>query len=63
MCWEEVGDRKLMWLELVHITLEKVRIINDRIKATQDKHKSYTSIKKRPLEFNVGDKVFLKVAS
>lgn len=63
VCWEEVGDRKLMWLELVHITLEKVRIINDRIKATQDRHKSYTGIKKRPLEFNVGDKVFLKVAS
>jgi hypothetical protein len=32
------------------------------MKAAQDKQKSYTNRRKRPLEFNVGDKVYLKVA-
>jgi hypothetical protein len=32
------------------------------MKAAQDKQKSYTNRRKRPLEFNMGDKVYLKVA-
>lgn len=51
-----------MWLELVYITSEKVRIINDRTKAAQNRCKSYTNIKRRPLEFNMRDIIFLKMA-
>jgi len=32
LCWEEVGDRKLYGAQLVQITIEKVRIIKDRMK-------------------------------
>ena len=32
LCWEEVGDRKLYGAKLVQITIEKVRIIKDRMK-------------------------------
>ncbi|XP_073263532.1 uncharacterized protein [Populus alba] len=62
LCWEEVGDKKLYGAELVQITTEKVRIIKDQMKAAQDRHKKYADIRRRPLEFCPGDKLFLKVA-
>jgi hypothetical protein len=33
MCWEEVGDRKLIGFKLVEVTSEKVKIIKSRMKA------------------------------
>jgi hypothetical protein len=62
VCWEEVGDRQLIGLELVQITSEKIKIIKNRMKAAQDRQKSYADNRRRPLEFEIGDKVFLKVA-
>jgi len=62
LCWEEVGDRKLYGAELIQITTEKVRIIKDQMKVAQDRQKKYADIRRRPLEFCPGDKVFLKVA-
>ena len=41
---------------------EKIRIIRDRMKTCQDRQKSYADRRRRPLEFNVGDRVYLKVA-
>jgi hypothetical protein len=63
VCWEEVGDRQLIGPELIQITFEKIKIINNIMKATQDRQKSYVDNRRRPLEFEIGDKVFLKVAS
>jgi hypothetical protein len=39
-----------------------VRTIRDRIKAAQDRQKKYADVRRRPLEFSMGDQVFLKVA-
>ena len=50
-------------MELIEITLETVRIIRERHKTAQDQQKSYANIRRRKLEFEVGDMVFLKVAS
>lgn len=61
ICWEEISDRKLIGPNILYITSEKVRIIRDRMKATQDRKKSYVNVRRRPLEFNVGDRVFLKL--
>jgi len=36
VCWEEVGDKKLIGLKLVQITIEKVKIIKDRMKKAHD---------------------------
>ena len=47
---------------MVQITTEKVKIIKDRMKAAQDRQKRYADVRRRPLEFNVGDRVYLKVA-
>ena len=44
-------------------TLKKVKIIWERLKVTQDRQKTYVITWKKELEFEVGDMVFLKVAS
>ena len=48
--------------ELVQVTTKKVRTIRHHIKAIQDRQKKYANVRRRPLEFSVGDQVFLKVA-
>jgi exosome complex RNA-binding protein Rrp4 len=40
---------------------EKVQIIQQHMKAAQSRQKSYADKRRRPLEFNVGDYVYLKV--
>jgi hypothetical protein len=60
--WEEVGERKLLGPEMVQLTTDKVRVIGKRMEEAQDKQKSYMDSRRRPLEFQVGDKIFLKVA-
>jgi len=42
-------------------TIEKVRVIQDRMRATQSQQESYADKRRRPLEFEAGDHVFLKV--
>jgi hypothetical protein len=59
---KKVGDRQLFRSELVQVTLEKIKIIKDRMKETYDRQKSYADNRRRPLEIGIGDKVFLKVA-
>ena len=63
LCQDEIGERKLNDVELIETTLEKIQISQDRLKVAQDRQKSYTNTWKRELEFEVGDMVFLKVAS
>ncbi|KAJ0969832.1 hypothetical protein J5N97_022709 [Dioscorea zingiberensis] len=62
ICWDEVGEHKLLGPELVQITTEKIRLIKERLLAAQSRQKSYTDNKRRKLDFQVGDHVFLKVS-
>ncbi|GJU94046.1 putative reverse transcriptase domain-containing protein [Tanacetum coccineum] len=48
--------------EIIHETTEKIFKIRDRMQAARDRQKSYADKRRRPLEFEVGDKVMLKVA-
>ncbi|GKC82219.1 reverse transcriptase domain-containing protein, partial [Tanacetum coccineum] len=48
--------------EIIHETTEKIFKIRDRMQAARDRKKSYANKRRRPLEFEVGDKVMLKVA-
>ena len=61
VCWTEVGERTTMVPELVRDTFEKVELIRKRLLTAQIKQKSYADKRRRPLEFEVGDHVFLKV--
>ena len=40
----------------------KVKLIRERLKAAQDRQKSYANNRRKVLEFNVGDQVFLKIS-
>lgn len=60
--WAEVGTSQLIGLELVQETIDMVFQIKERIKAARDRQKSYADNRRKPLEFNVGDFVMLKVS-
>ncbi|GJR60039.1 hypothetical protein Tco_1502201 [Tanacetum coccineum] len=62
ICWAEVGDAQLIGPKIVHETTEKIIQIMKRIQAARDRHKSYTDRRRKPFEFEVGDKVMLKVS-
>ncbi|GJZ66895.1 putative reverse transcriptase domain-containing protein [Tanacetum coccineum] len=63
ICWAEVGDAQLTGPEIVIETTEKIIQIKKRIQAALDRQKSYVDRRRKPLEFEVGDKVMLKVSS
>jgi hypothetical protein len=48
--------------ELIQDTRDKVRVIKKRMSTAQSWQKSYADNRRRPLEFEVGDRVFLKVS-
>ena len=41
---------------------ENIKVIKESLKATRDKQKSYADNHRKALEFEVGDKVFLKLS-
>ncbi|KAK9057437.1 hypothetical protein SSX86_022272 [Deinandra increscens subsp. villosa] len=61
LCWGEVGQRELAQKEVVKATNEKIQIIRARLKAAQDRQKSYADKRRRDIEFKKGDHVLLKV--
>ncbi|GJV68097.1 putative reverse transcriptase domain-containing protein [Tanacetum coccineum] len=46
----------------VQETIEKIVQIKQRIQAARDRQKSYADLKRKPMEFQIGDKVLLKVS-
>ncbi|GJR81786.1 putative reverse transcriptase domain-containing protein [Tanacetum coccineum] len=61
VCWAEVGEVQLTSPEIVQETTEKIVQIKQRMQAARDRQKSYADLKRKPMEFQVGDKVMLKV--
>ncbi|GJZ58312.1 putative reverse transcriptase domain-containing protein [Tanacetum coccineum] len=61
VCWAKVGDAQLTGPELIHETTEKIVQVKQRIQAAHDCQKSYIDVRRKPLEFQVGDRVMLKV--
>nr|GEZ23903.1 reverse transcriptase domain-containing protein [Tanacetum cinerariifolium] len=62
VCWSEVGDSQLTGPELIQETNEKIVQIKNRLLTARSRQKSYADVRHRPLEFNVRDKVMLKVS-
>ncbi|GJZ60495.1 hypothetical protein Tco_0616311 [Tanacetum coccineum] len=48
--------------EIIHETTERIVQIKSHIQAARDRQKSYADVRRKPLEFQVGDKVMLKVS-
>ncbi|GJR22889.1 putative reverse transcriptase domain-containing protein [Tanacetum coccineum] len=62
ICWAEVRDSQLIVPKIIHETTKKIVQIKSRIQAAHDRQNSYANVKRKPLEFQVGDKVMLKVS-
>ncbi|GKB32712.1 putative reverse transcriptase domain-containing protein [Tanacetum coccineum] len=61
VCWAEVGEVQLTSPEIVQETTEKIIQIKQRMQAARNRQKSYADLKRKPMEFQVGDKVLEKV--
>ncbi|GKA04224.1 hypothetical protein Tco_0677005, partial [Tanacetum coccineum] len=61
VCWTEVGEVQLTGPEIVQETTEKIIQVKQRMQAAHDRQKSYANLKRKPMEFEVGDKVIKTV--
>ena len=59
--WTYLNEHKVIGSNIVKETEEKVRVIQQRLKATSDRQKSYADLKRKDIEYEVEDKFFLKV--
>nr|GEV06077.1 putative reverse transcriptase domain, ribonuclease H-like domain, aspartic peptidase domain protein [Tanacetum cinerariifolium] len=62
VCWAEVGDIQLAGPAIIHETTKKIIQIRQCLQAARDRQRSYANIRRKPLEFQVGDRVMLKVS-
>ncbi|GJS70886.1 putative reverse transcriptase domain-containing protein [Tanacetum coccineum] len=62
VCWSEVGDSQLTGPELIRKTTEKITQIKNRLLTARSRQKSYADVRQKPMEFDVGDMVMLKVS-
>ncbi|GJZ90115.1 putative reverse transcriptase domain-containing protein, partial [Tanacetum coccineum] len=62
VCWSEVGDSQLTGPELIRDTTEKIVQIKNHLLTARSRQKSYEDKRTKPLEFEVGDMVLLKVS-
>nr|GEZ79563.1 putative reverse transcriptase domain, ribonuclease H-like domain, aspartic peptidase domain protein [Tanacetum cinerariifolium] len=63
VCWTEVGESQILGPELIQETTKKIVPIKQRMQAAHDRQKSYADLKRKRMEFQVRDKVMLKVSS
>ena len=57
-----MGERKLVGPELVQVTSDNIKLIWENLKIAQDRQKSYADKRRRDLEFQIGEQVFLKLS-
>nr|GFB49919.1 putative reverse transcriptase domain-containing protein [Tanacetum cinerariifolium] len=62
VCWSEVGEAQLTGPELIRETTEMIVQIKNRLLVARSRQKGYADVRRKPLEFEVGDRVMLKVS-
>ena len=62
LCWQDSSDRLIVGPQLIEDSIQQVKIIQQKMKAAQDRQKSYADQKRRALEFQPGEFVLLKVS-
>jgi hypothetical protein len=60
--WDQTGERQFFGPEIIQEAEEQVRIIRENLRVAQTRQKSYADNRRRPLEFEEGDHVYLKVS-
>jgi hypothetical protein len=61
ICWFKTGEKLLLGPELIQETTNGIKRIKEMLKRAQDRMKSYADQRRKPLEFGVGEHVFLNV--
>ena len=62
MCWTKLSEKKVINLDLIQETNEKVKMIIEILKVATDRQNSYTDLKRKDNQNEIGEKVFLKVS-
>nr|GEY61629.1 putative reverse transcriptase domain-containing protein [Tanacetum cinerariifolium] len=60
--WDEIRESRLIIVELVQETTDKVVLIKEKLKAARERQKSYADNRRKLLEFKVEDQVLLKIS-
>ncbi|GKG17194.1 hypothetical protein Tco_0362151, partial [Tanacetum coccineum] len=60
--WAEIRESSLIGPELVQKTIDKVVLIKEKLKAARDRQTRCAYNRRKPLEFEVGERVMLKVS-
>lgn len=61
LVWHQEGENMLLGPDIIQQTTDKVRVIQEKMKTAQSRQKSYADKRRKPLEFEEGDHVFLRV--
>jgi hypothetical protein len=59
--WSKTRESQVFGPDIIREAEEQVQLIRNRLKAAQTRQKSYADSKRRPVTFNVGDLVYLRV--
>ena len=62
LCWTELSENKIIGLNLIQETKEKVKMIRERLKVATDRQKSYADMRRKDILYEISEKVFLKVS-
>jgi len=62
LSWSQTGERKIFGTDLVTEAENKVKVIQANLKAAQSRQKCYADKRRKPLQFEVGDYVYLRVS-
>ncbi|KAJ8769265.1 hypothetical protein K2173_002193 [Erythroxylum novogranatense] len=62
LCWTEVGEKQLEGPDLIQETSAKVPLIQERLRIAFSRQKSYADSKRRDVQYEPGDQVFVKVS-
>ncbi|KAJ8751242.1 hypothetical protein K2173_016423 [Erythroxylum novogranatense] len=62
LCWTELGEKQLEGPDLIQETAAKVPVIQERLRMAFSRQKSYAYSKRRDVQYEPGDQVFLKVS-
>nr|GEU36237.1 reverse transcriptase domain-containing protein [Tanacetum cinerariifolium] len=60
--WAKVGDTQPIGPEIIHETTKKIMQIRQHLQAARDQQRNYANVRLKPLEFQAGDHVMLKIS-
>ncbi|XP_073120482.1 uncharacterized protein [Henckelia pumila] len=60
--WDDLSEAPVIGPEMIREMSDKVKLIQFRMRTAQDLQSKYVNVRRRPLSFEQGDRVFLKIS-